>query len=267
MKQSALPGPVIPEDDIYNLWDELAAFPASATDDALMHMLQRVCDIADADTGYWLGAVRITSTQTEDALLGWRPRVIRYLHDHEQRVAMFRELVKEAESSPDASILAQIRHAGRFRAALKRDLLPPDWFGSEYNQRVNVSRGISDTMFITMPINDDCEAYIGLQRMHREDEPFSRDDLMRAARALRGLTWFQRRVFLSYGLMVSETALTPVERNVLSLLLTDKPEKLIAEELGQTHATTHTYVRQIYRKLGLKSRASLAALWLGHQAG
>ncbi|PMR71992.1 helix-turn-helix domain-containing protein [Billgrantia endophytica] len=251
-------------DEIYSLWDRLAHFPASETEAALLHLLEALCRISDADNAYWLGAIRLADCAPEDPMMGWRPRVIRYLNGHDERMKLFLQLSRESERRPDSSMLAQIRKAGEFRGALKRELVPEEWFESEYNQRVNLSWGITDTLFVTTPVNEDCEAYIALQRKRDAEDLFTRDDLQRAASALRGLIWFQRRVFLSYGLVVSETPLTPVERKVLGLLLTDKPEKLIAAEMDQTPATTHSYVRDIYRKLGVKSRAALAAIWLGH---
>ena len=52
----------------------------------------------------------------------------------------------------------------------------------------------------------------------------------------------------------------------LSLLLTDRSEKLIASEIGVAPSTLHGYVRDILRKFGVSGRNGLIAVWLGRQA-
>ncbi len=53
---------------------------------------------------------------------------------------------------------------------------------------------------------------------------------------------------------------------MLRLLLTDMTEKEIADKLGLTAATAHSYVTGVFRKVGVSGRAGLAALWLGRHA-
>ena len=79
---------------------------------------------------------------------------------------------------------------------------------------------------------------------------------------LRGVKWFHRQLMLCQGLLLAKTPLTAVEQKIVSRLLTDKSEKEIAHELGQSFHTTHWYVREIYRKFGVNGRAGLMALWL-----
>jgi DNA-binding CsgD family transcriptional regulator len=49
------------------------------------------------------------------------------------------------------------------------------------------------------------------------------------------------------------------ERQTLDLLLTGAPEKHVAERLGVSRHTAHDYVKVVYRKLGVTSRAQLMA--------
>lgn len=251
-------------DQLQALWDHLAGVPASATHDALNHLLQTLCEHVNAQNAYWLGAIRVSDHSPADPLYGWRPRVLHYLHQDPERMKQMAKLAKEADRAPDPAIIEQARRAGTFRAALNRDLVPDGWMASDFNHKVYVQWGITDTMFVTTPVNEHCEAYIGLQRKGEPHDLFTHEELNQAATLLRGLSWFQRRVFLSFGLMISETPLSVMERKVMSLLLTDKSEKQIADELNHSPTTTHSYVREIYRKLGINSRASLAAIWLGH---
>jgi DNA-binding CsgD family transcriptional regulator len=68
---------------------------------------------------------------------------------------------------------------------------------------------------------------------------------------------------LHHGLLIARAPLTPMERRLVSLLLTERVEKEIAHELVITLATTHTYITGLFRKFGVSGRSGLTALWLG----
>ncbi len=53
--------------------------------------------------------------------------------------------------------------------------------------------------------------------------------------------------------------LSPRERETLALLMTGAPEKQIAARLGISPHTAHDYVKALYKKLGVTSRAELMA--------
>jgi len=57
---------------------------------------------------------------------------------------------------------------------------------------------------------------------------------------------------------------TPRERETLELLLTGAPEKSIAVTLGLSPHTVHEYVKRIYRRVGVASRAELMARAIDH---
>lgn len=60
----------------------------------------------------------------------------------------------------------------------------------------------------------------------------------------------------------AQPPLSPQERRVLELLLTDATEKQIAARLGIAESTTHSYVTAVFRKFGVRGRAGLMSLWL-----
>jgi DNA-binding CsgD family transcriptional regulator len=122
--------------------------------------------------------------------------------------------------------------------------------------------GISDRMWVACPIGKDAEAYY-LFDLYNTRRRFSEAEEALAADTLRGLKWLHRAVMLSYGLLTARTALTPVQRKLLSELLTEKTEKEIARKLGLTPGTTHQYVVALCKKLGVNGRAGLLAAWLG----
>ncbi|WED66189.1 LuxR C-terminal-related transcriptional regulator [Synoicihabitans lomoniglobus] len=269
MSDSSLPPPPPLQDPglierIHCLWDELAAIEASENESALMHLLRTVAEMIDAQNAYWMEAVQMTRAMA-DPLCGWRPMVIRYLQPLPMDERFTQRRMRAIRSGEiDESTVAQARLAGTFRAHRLRDIVPAAWYKTEFYQSYR-DRGIHDSLTVGVPINAMTEGYYGFLRM-REGEPFTEKQLQVAHYAMRGLTWFHRQVLLAHGVTVAGTPLTPRERELLALLLTDRPEKLIAEELGVTTATVHTYVRQLLRKLGVSGRNGLISLWLGRPA-
>lgn len=250
---------------IHTLWDELAGFGAADTAAALNHLLDRIASLIDAQNAYWLGAVRMTE-DAGDPLLGWRPRAVHYLRPRAADEAFSRQQIRSmARGDFDESTAAQARMAGVFRAHRVFELVTPAWFESDIYRFGYVELGVHDALIIGAPVNTMAEAYYGFQRT-RPDDPFTVTQRDIAAAALRGLTWFHRQVLLAHGLLVAREPLSPVERRVLALLLTERSQKLIATDLGVSPATAHTYVRSVFRKLGVSGRVGLTALWLGRQA-
>jgi len=249
------------QERIHILWDELASFEAAQTDDALVHLLTTVAGIVRAENAYWFGTVRLEDTGA-DPLLGWRPRGIRYLHPLPNDTTFTRDRLRAIDRGAiDESTVAQARQAGKYRANRMRDLVSPEWFASAWYQNY-LGRGVHDSLVVGAPVSPMAEGYYGFLRM-RPDDAFTEADREAALYAMRGLTWFHRRVVLAHGLLVASSPLSPVERRVLALLLTDQPEKQIATVLGVSQASLHTYVRSVVKKFGVSGRKGLTALWLG----
>lgn len=253
------------QERIHRLWDELAGYEAAQSEDALMHLLGRVAEMIDAQNAYWMGAVRMTD-DVRDPLSGWRLRLIRYLRPLPNDETFTQERLKSLQRGKtiDEATVAQTRLAGTFRARRLKDLVSADWFNSDTYQGY-LGRGVHDSLTVGVPVNPMAEAYYGFLRM-RADDPFTEAQRDVAFYAMRGLTWFHRQVLLAHGLAAASSPLSPTERRVLALLLTEQPEKLIAENLGVTPATAHTYVRDVLRKFGVSGRNGLTALWLGRQS-
>jgi DNA-binding CsgD family transcriptional regulator len=250
-------------DRIHNLWDELAAFEAAQTDVALLHLLSTVAGIVRADNAYWFGAVRMADA-AGDPLFGWRPRAIRYLHPLPDDSTFTRDRIKSIDRGAiDESTVAQARLAGTYRANRLCDLVSADWFKSDIYQGY-LARGVHDSLVVGAPVSTMAEGYYGFLRT-RAGDPFTTTERDIALYAMRGLTWFHRQVLLAHGLLVARTPLSPIERRVLALLLTDQSEKGIASTLGVSSSSVHTYVRDVLRKFGVSGRKGLTAVWLGRQ--
>jgi DNA-binding CsgD family transcriptional regulator len=251
-------------DRIHYLWDDMAAFEAAQSESALPFLLRSVAEIVDAQNAYWFGAVRVNDAEG-DPLLGWRPRAIQYLHPLPEDSTFTRQRIRSIDKGAvDESTVAHARLAGKYRACRLRDLVPDSWFESETYQGY-LDRGVHDSLVVAAPVSPQSEGYYGFLRM-RPNDPFTEIQRATALYAMRGLTWFHRQVLLSHGLLVARSPLTPIERKVLALLLTDQSEKAIASELGLAVTSLHTYVKDVVRKFGVSGRKGLTALWLGRQS-
>ncbi|MHB8734937.1 MAG: helix-turn-helix transcriptional regulator [Terriglobales bacterium] len=249
---------------IHCLWDKLAAFEAADNDNALRHLLGGVAQIIDAQNAYWLGAVRMSDDE-RDPMLGWRPRLIRYLHRLPNDEKFSQQRIRSiGRGQIDESSVAHARLAGTYRARRLCDLVSADWFKSATYQGY-LDRGVHDSLVVGAPVSPMAEAYYGFLRMRPRD-PFTEVERDIALYAMRGLTGFHRQVLLSHGLLVARSPLSPMERRVLALLLTDRSEKLIAAKLRVSASTAHTYVRDVLRKFGVSGRNGVIALWLGRQS-
>lgn len=256
--------PAAQQDRIHRLWDELAAFEAAQTNDALLHLLSEVADIVDAQNAYWFGAVRLADAAA-DPLCGWRPRGMQYLRPLPNDETFTRDRLRSLDrGGVDEATVAQARLAGTYRANRLRDLVSPEWFQSATYQGY-VDRGVHDSLAVGAPVGTMAEAYYGFLRM-RAGDPFTEEQRDLAAYALRPLTRFHRQVLLAHGLLVARAPLSPIERRVLALLLTDHSEKSMAVELGIAQSSIHTYVRDVLRNFGVSGRKGLVALWLGRQS-
>jgi DNA-binding CsgD family transcriptional regulator len=250
-------------DRVHELWDELADFPITRSEQALRHLLARSCEIIGACNACWLGAVRLSDSSPEDPVHGWRPRSLLFLHPLPQLVRTSREGMKKIDrGNMDLTTMRNAALAGTFRVNRLVDLVPAEWFESKYYRVHYRGRGHDDAIWAGVPINSEAECYYGIYRSSQKPH-FSPEERDAFGYILRGLKWFHRRQMLSHGLAIARSPLTRVERDVLHGLLTGKPEKDIAASVGHSYHTTHDYVRTLFRKFGVKNRAALMALWIG----
>lgn len=256
------------QDRIYCLWDELSDFDASQSELATTHLLETLCEMSGAWNATWGGAVRMDPVAAEgvaDPLRGWRVGAmtsLRVVPPHPDD-GHFREILKRWDRREiDPSFLLPLREVGRFRRYSFRRELPAEWFGSPFYQCFYESMGTRDAVFIAFPLNDDAESHFGFYgRQGFDDETI---DLLAAA--LRGIKWFHRQLMLGHGLLAASAPLTPAERRVMHLLLTEASEKCIAEQIGIAASTVHQHVVSLFRKFGVRSRAGLTCLWLNRNA-
>jgi DNA-binding CsgD family transcriptional regulator len=251
---------------IHHLWDTLADYPVSETDQALLFLLDGIAKLTGAGNAYWLGSVRLDSTAPGDPLKGFRPRANRYLHPAPVHEEAFRgQAAKWNRGDPNEGNARAARDIGTFRSFRLRAEMRPGWFEEEFYQTFHASRGFHDQCMVCIPLHEDYESMFAFQRVN-EEKDFTAEEEAIAAGALRGIKWFHRQLALSYGLLIAEAPLSPTQRRVTQLLLTERSEKLIAAEIGKSVATTHKSITEIFRKFGVNSRAGLMAVWLGQRS-
>lgn len=254
------------QDSVHRLWDSLADFPVSETDEALSHLMDGIAEMIGAGNAYWLGYIRLHSVDPADPLKGLRPCANRYLrpapiHDEAYRAQMG----KWNRQQVNEGYVRAARDVGQFRSFRLRKVMRPGYFEEEFYQTFHASRGFHDQCIVFFPVNEDYESMFNFQRVGVKKD-FTAGEEAIAVYALRGLRWFHRQVALNYGLLIAEAPLSPAQRLIARLLLTERSEKQIAEETGMTAGMAHKRITEIYRKFGVNSRAGLMAVWLGQKA-
>lgn len=258
-----LPVPAV-QDRIRQLWDELAGFGAARCEQALRHAMEVLSELVDAQQAYWMCSVRLGPR--EDLVHGWRPAMIQYLRDEPLAQKTFDEHRRKIErGAVDPSIIANLRMAGHFRINFQHEVVDPGWYESEFYLTYFVERQVHDVAYMVMPLGEDVESWIGFQRKGGNRRRFDAADRMVLDYAGRALKWLHRPAALQHGLLIADKPLTSTERKVLTALLAGGSEGDIAQELGLTPSTVHTYATRLYRKFNVKGRAGLTALWL-HQS-
>lgn len=253
-------------DALHTLWDELADFPAEDMETALRHSLDVLAGMVRAGNAYWIGGVRVGERDPDDLFQGWRPGVQHYLHPLPVHVEASKALASRWNlRAPDPSFRLTRKGEGNFRSIIHRRDLPASWFRSHHYLHFHASRGIYDTCYVCFPVNEDVESWFVFQRTTLRRR-FSEEDERLLREALRPIKWFHRQLVLAHGLALASAPLTPTQRRVLHLLLSDKSEKEIAQQMGQSYHTTHEHVVNLFTKFGVKGRSGLMALWLGSKA-
>ncbi|GLQ97758.1 hypothetical protein GCM10007863_21780 [Dyella mobilis] len=248
-------------EEVHSVWDKLSDFGADQSAAAVNYLITFLCGRVEAWNATWAGGICFAGGREDDPLKGWRVGAMQALHAIEPHTddGHFKEILRIWDRREiDPSFLLPMQGLGKFRTYSFRRELPQAWFDSAFYERYYASVGTYDAVFVAFPINEDCESHFGFYSR----KTFSDVEIAVLAYALRGIKWFHRHLLLGHGLLMVSSPLTPSERKILQLLLTDATEKRIASQAGMTPATTHQYIVGIYRKFGVSSRAGLMSLWL-----
>lgn len=248
---------------VATLWRELADAPAAECDAALRHCLARLSVLVGACNATWVGASRSPAPVPRDPMLGWRVRDVMHLHHQERRLPAAREFVRRIDSGQrDPYAVAITLGAGRTRSHLRRELVRDDvWRNCWMIREALAEERIGDRLAGAHALTGGCESHFFLDR-ERAGRPFGKRERDVLHFFLLGSFAFQRELLLSRGMVGASATLTPRERDVLQLLLTDANEKEISRRLGIGYRTVHQHAASVYTKLAVRGRQGLAALWL-----
>jgi len=249
---------------IYLLWDKISSYGASSTEEALIETMKTLASLVSAQNAYWMGTLRLSDTAENDLVQGWRPRAVTYLNPSKERLAIRDEHIKRINTGQiDPTVIANLKGAGKFRVNIAHEIRPEDWLESEFYKSLFAPVEIHDTLYVATPLGNDIESWFAFERVGNKTRFFCEAERELIEYAVRPLKWFHRQLILHHGVILANEPLKPAERRIVNSLLTDRTEQEIANELGLTQNTVHTYCTRVFRKFNVRGRAGLLALWLG----
>ncbi|MBN9592015.1 MAG: helix-turn-helix transcriptional regulator [Alphaproteobacteria bacterium] len=251
---------------IHALWDELARFPMADAEVACRHLMQTLAAWLKADNAAWVGTARLLDGKqaARDPMCGWRSRTVMFLNPPGEAEALLAKRgLADHRTEFGLTLIATSRLAGRFRVHRLRDgfVDMAAFRKTLHYQAFYRDLGVDDRLWIGTPLTPQVESFFVFDRRNTRTR-FSAAEVRLAGDTLRGLARLQRQLMYGHGLALIESPLTAMEQRVVHLLLSDKSEKEIAAALKQSVHTTHTHIKQVYRKYGAKGRAGLMAIWL-----
>jgi DNA-binding CsgD family transcriptional regulator len=172
-------------------------------------------------------------------------------------------------SNPLTAIAFDSLRCNENNAVLVRSQLISDdvWLRSDFGVGVGGALGIRDIAKSIVRTGDgttgDIYSVVNLYRVARNN--FTLDEAQRLHVVHRQLGWVFGDFTKSPVSIVQE--LPARERETLEQLLLGQSEKQVAYQLGRSRHTVHSYVKRLYRRLGVSSRAELLALFVEKNAG
>lgn len=144
-----------------------------------------------------------------------------------------------------------------------RDLLVEDrdWYSSPHVHEVRKACNVDHCIYSANYLPQGMAAFIVLHRAWGDSTPFSARDRNLVQLFHTSLAWMYRADPVLSG-RVAAKSLPPRLEATLEHLLTGKSEKQIAAALKLSRHTVHDYVKAIYRRYGVSTRAELLAMHL-----
>lgn len=238
---------------IAHSWCRLGEVPP-ADFDALRDAL---ANESRALTGADWTAVMIASVDDEPstALGGWRAKVLESPHIQDAQYLEMVRAMRQGLYLQDPMTLRIFVGLGKHRVIRR----VPGPAAGEMRAKLD-GWGVRDQMIGIVALGPAVELYLFTTRLGGRF-PFGEGEEAALAAWLPGACTTARHFVRSHGLL-GPVALSPRQRQVVAHLLRGRSEKELAGDLGITAATAHEHLMDAYRKLGVRSRTELVALWL-----
>lgn len=247
---------------IAKLWGELAEIGLADIDVAMLHLRRRIRELVGVDRGF-ITVHRQLAAPEDDKLLGYRPVLHKsYGPDHRRLDGLADNwMAHEPNFVEDPVIRKVVQNHGRRRTDIQRQTVDKRTFeGSSLRRLFNISE-VEDRIGSTLPIMNGFEVTFGFDRAFGSGV-FREYDRLTIATIIGGVMPLTRAYLRSYGVMPGQTSLSGRQREVLRYLLGPLSEKEIADRLDLSTGYLHQVVVQVFRRLGVRSRAELMALWI-----
>lgn len=242
---------------IAHAWRRLGAIPPNDFDQLRDGLADETRALLGAD---WVAL--LIGTLDEDPagpLRGWRAKLVETPHVDTLTFRQMEEAMRRGLYLQDPHTARVVVEAGRTRVVGRlRGEAPP---GPTPMRNQLDAWGIKDQLTGIINLTREVEVYVFVTRLG-EAPAFSEADQSLLLSFIDGVSVPARHFARSYG-MLGPVALTPRQRAVVSLLLRGMSEKDAAAAMGVSASTAHDYIVEAYRRLEVRSRPELIALWLG----
>lgn len=254
----------IPWKALVQLWSDAAGAPAHAADGAVVRAMVAIRNLIDARYSFLLFGMLDPPERVRDSLepiTGWRPcGFLRDPDEPPERIELRNSWIAKYQYVHDRGTQAFLRDAGVARVATHRAVAPPGTWKESPSRDLMERLGLSSRMIVAVPLAVTLEAYMGFDREPPATE-FEEHAQQTALAAVKGLAPVLLRLARLQGLERG-APLTPREQSLLRALLTGASEKEVAEQVNMTWRSAHRRIADVYRKLGVTTRAELMACFL-----
>ena len=162
----------------------------------------------------------------------------------------------------DPQVMLSVESAGQSRVHLLKDAIAKDEWDKHWMKKWLARIGVGERMVGAFTLSPQSESYFLVDRPP-DSPPFSESDREQFLTLLQDFPRLHYWLFLERGLVApAKKPFSPRERDVLKQLMGPKTEAEIADALEISRGTTHNYILDIYKNLGVSSRYELLQLWL-----
>jgi DNA-binding CsgD family transcriptional regulator len=218
--------------------------------------LEGLCELVGAQIGLWLQL----TLESDDRMLVSGAIDLGWSSERERRAYLSYLDAQPRSIDPTHAPLARRLRQGGFTATRRQVLEDGEWYRSEHVQEFRRAGGVDDFMYGGRLSGDGVIAY-GVS-LHRPwgDRPFSERERRMVAAFHDETAWLYETPAPAPTDFLGELA--PRQRDVLVLLVRGLSEKQVAADLQISQNTVHDYVKALYRRFGVNSRAELLAQFI-----